>query len=161
MVCKLAKLIMNEQIITEQILERPIMKYACQYSIIRFMPFVETGEFANIGIALFCPETGYFNFQISDRKTRKVNSFFAPVPTHIYPEGIKDINAELARIKKLIEGVRQSDLSFAKGIFYELVRTREGTFRFSEIRGILTDNMETKTEELFSHYVERGLNVNF
>lgn len=136
------------------------MKYACQYAIIRFLPFVETGEFANVGVALFCPETGYFDFRVSNKKTKKINSFFAPVPQHIYPEGIKDITEELLRIKKLINETYIDDSNFAKGVFHELVRIRETTFRFSEIRGVLADNPKTKTEALFIHYVERGFATN-
>lgn len=132
------------------------MKFACQYAIIRFMPFLETGEFANVGIVLFCPRTGNFYFQISDNKTRKINSFFSPIPGRIYPTGIKEINAELLRIKKLIEESRQKDRYFTKKLFCELVRDRESLFRFSQIRGVLTDDMQQKTNELFTYYVERN-----
>ena len=31
------------------------MKYACLYSIVRFAPFAETEEFANVGIVLTAP----------------------------------------------------------------------------------------------------------
>lgn len=31
------------------------MKTACHYAIARFMPFIETGEFANVGVVLFSP----------------------------------------------------------------------------------------------------------
>ena len=132
------------------------MKFACQYAIIRFVPFLETGEFANVGIVLFCPRTGNFYFQISDNKARKINSFFSPIPGRIYPTGIKEIKAELLRIKKLIEESRQKDRYFTKKLFCELVRDRESLFRFSQIRGVLTDDMQQKTNELFTYYVERG-----
>ena len=132
------------------------MKYACQYAIIRFMPFIETGEFANVGVVLFCPETGNFNFQTSSQKTRKVNSFFSPIPSHIYPTGIKEINEELLRIGKLIRETHQKDRYFAKELFREIVRDRESIFRFSQIRGVLADDIQQKTDELFTHYVERN-----
>ncbi|HVK54151.1 MAG TPA: DUF3037 domain-containing protein, partial [Burkholderiales bacterium] len=31
------------------------MNIACHYAIVRFLPFVETGEFANVGVVLFSP----------------------------------------------------------------------------------------------------------
>jgi hypothetical protein len=31
------------------------MRYACIYSIVRFAPFVETEEFANVGIVITAP----------------------------------------------------------------------------------------------------------
>jgi len=27
-------------------------KFACQYAIVRFLPYLETGEFANVGIVM-------------------------------------------------------------------------------------------------------------
>lgn len=30
-------------------------KLACQYAVVRFLPYAETGEFANVGVALACP----------------------------------------------------------------------------------------------------------
>ncbi len=132
------------------------MKFACQYAIIRFMPFIETGEFANAGIVLFCPETGYFGFQVSFRKAKKINLYFAPIPDHIYREGIMELQEELRRVKKLIDEELFNNRKESQNLFYELVRARESTFRFSELRGVLSDSPEQKIEELFSHYVERG-----
>lgn len=34
------------------------MKYSCLYSIVRFAPYAETEEFANVGIVLTAPAYG-------------------------------------------------------------------------------------------------------
>lgn len=34
-------------------------KFACQYAIDRFLPYMETGEFANVGIVMLCPDAGF------------------------------------------------------------------------------------------------------
>ncbi|TAM57619.1 MAG: DUF3037 domain-containing protein [Rhodanobacter sp.] len=39
-------------------------RFACQYAIIRFLPYAETGEFANVGVVLACPATGYFGARL-------------------------------------------------------------------------------------------------
>jgi len=36
----------------------------CQYSLIRFIPFAETEEFANIGIVVYLPETKQLRFKL-------------------------------------------------------------------------------------------------
>ncbi|MGM0927683.1 MAG: DUF3037 domain-containing protein [Pseudomonadota bacterium] len=32
-------------------------RIACQYVILRFMPYVETGEFANVGVVMIPPHS--------------------------------------------------------------------------------------------------------
>lgn len=35
-------------------------KLAMRFTVVRFMPYIETREFANVGIILICPKTGFF-----------------------------------------------------------------------------------------------------
>ena len=39
-------------------------KFAYRYAIVQFQPYSETGEFANVGVVLVCPETGFFDFKL-------------------------------------------------------------------------------------------------
>ena len=50
-------------------------KYACQYAIVRFLPYLETGEFANVGIVMLCPDAGFFDFKLL-RHVRRITAFF-------------------------------------------------------------------------------------
>jgi len=45
------------------------MNIACHYAIVRFLPFVETGEFANVGVVLFSPNARHFGMD------RRLKSF--------------------------------------------------------------------------------------
>ncbi len=49
-------------------LESDLNKLACRYAILRFLPYTETGEFANVGVVLACPATGYFGFKLETRR---------------------------------------------------------------------------------------------
>lgn len=130
------------------------MKYACQYAIIRFMPFVETGEFANVGIVLMCPEAGYLDFQLLNR-VRRITAFFDHLEARIYREAKTDLRDELLRVKDLFtRNGFQNDKS-ARFLFQELVRPREVMLRFDAPRVVLTDDPEKKLEQLFGFYVER------
>ena len=50
-------------------------KFACQYALLRFRPFAETGEFANVGIVLLAPEARFFGFRLLKRYGR-ITQFF-------------------------------------------------------------------------------------
>lgn len=131
------------------------MKHACQYAIVRFLPFVETGEFANVGIVLMCPEIGYFDFRLLNQ-VRRITAFFDQLDSAIYRNAKKDLRNDLLRFKSQIAQGHQSDDRTAKFMFQELVRPREIMLRFDAPRVVLTDDPTKKLEELFSFYVERN-----
>ena len=78
-----------------------IMKYACQYAIVRFLPYAETGEFANVGIVLTCPQTGYFDFKLLKRVSR-ISAFFEELDASIFRNVRKTFTAELTRLRSVI-----------------------------------------------------------
>ena len=57
-------------------MENGMKKIACRYAIIQFMPYTETGEFANVGVVLACPETGYFDFKLQTKRYARITAFF-------------------------------------------------------------------------------------
>lgn len=139
------------------------MRQACRYAIVRFMPFIEIGEFANVGIVLHCPESGFFNFKLSDRHQR-LTAFFENMEAGIYVEARKFFELELVRIKTLIESgaldqAGEIDIKAGYSLFDELLRPRETMIRFDAPRAVLTDNPQVKLEELYGFYVERKLIV--
>lgn len=131
------------------------MKYACQYAIVRFMPFVETGEFANVGIVLMCPEANFFEFKLLGR-IRRITAFFDQLEPAIYRQSRKDLTAELNRVKEYLFRISRADDKSMRFIFKELVRPREVMLRFDQPRTVLTNDPHFKLEELFSYYVERS-----
>jgi len=50
-------------------------KFACQYALLRFRPFVETGEFANVGVVMLAPEARFFGYRLLKRYGR-ITQFF-------------------------------------------------------------------------------------
>lgn len=44
------------------------MRVPCQYAIIQFMPYPETGEFANVGVVLACPQMRYLGARLAPVK---------------------------------------------------------------------------------------------
>ncbi|MDA3919702.1 MAG: DUF3037 domain-containing protein [Salinisphaera sp.] len=133
---------------------------ACQYAILRFAPFVETGEFANVGIVLCAPERRYFSFKLEKCRHKRVTDFFGDLDPRAYRRTMGDIAAELTRLQALFEdnwnATGQTSVSAADALFAELLRPRESIVRFSEPRVVLADNPEQKLAELHAYYVHRS-----
>lgn len=127
-------------------------KLACRYSIIRFVPFPETEEFANIGIVLACPETGYFDVKLQKRRYRRITDFFSDLDSAVYREAVSKLEEELVRIKGLASGVTGEN---QRRLFDTLCHPREAIIRFSESRVRLAVDAPDAIDKLFSYYVER------
>jgi hypothetical protein len=72
---------------------------ACNYSVVRFRPYPETGEFVNIGVVVNSPQTGFFDFRIERRKFRRIANFFPELRAEVYREGILACIDEIDRIR--------------------------------------------------------------
>jgi hypothetical protein len=134
-------------------------KFACLYAVVRFMPFVETGEFANVGIVMMCPEEGYFDFKLMMRRHARVTQFFEQLDSKIFRATMSTLRDELERVRRVLRlhglGHRNNDVAFSRRLFADLVHARESIVKFSEPRGILVEAPQAKLDELYGHYVER------
>jgi len=136
---------------------------ACQYAIVRFAPFIETEEFANIGVVLFCPKTGLFQYRLQLKKHARITHFFEPLKVDIFRASMNNLRAELDRIQRFanINSKHQLHLDLgetemSQRFFNELTRSREGTVRFSDTRVVLAKRPTEKIDELFKFYVDRN-----
>ena len=136
-------------------------KFACQYALLRFRPFVETGEFANVGIVLMAPEARFFDFRLL-RRYGHITRFFHQLDRKVYLEGKELFQEELDRfageLRRLaLDGRKaQADLALARNLFAELVRPREAMLHFAQQRVVLAENPKEKLGQLFDHYIERN-----
>ena len=136
-------------------------KFACQYALLRFRPFVETGEFANVGIVLMAPEARYFGFRVLKRYGR-ITQFFHQLDRKVYLEGRQLFKEELDRfaheLRRLALDGRKTrpDVALARNLFTELVRPRETMLQFAEQRIVLAEDPKAKLAQLFDHYIERN-----
>ncbi|WP_036183646.1 DUF3037 domain-containing protein [Marinobacter sp. ELB17] len=138
-------------------------RFACQYAIVRFMPYIETGEFANVGVLLWIPKTRHLSFKLLRRKYARITQFFEELDKAVYLKTMANIEAELFRIQSMLLHNTTTEFSghgmeygFHKGIFDELIRPRETIARFSERRSILSEDPQKTLQELFNYYVGRN-----
>ncbi len=135
--------------------------FVCSYAVVRFLPYMETQEFVNIGVVMACPTLRLFDFKIELKRRERVNGFFPELQADIFMQGRRDFARELLRLKKLLseKPTPQMRLPLADGefvrIFREVVRTRESIFRFGSIGTVLTHDPAAELTRLFQHFVER------
>jgi hypothetical protein len=69
----------------------------CNYALVRFLPYRETGEFVNIGVLVYAPEISYFDFRLAERRNRRVRAFFPEVDPAFYAASVESLHRELER----------------------------------------------------------------
>ncbi|QDQ27893.1 DUF3037 domain-containing protein [Chitinimonas arctica] len=130
-------------------------KLACRYAIVQFLPYAETGEFANVGIVLACPQSGYFGFKLQDRRYSRITRFFDELDGRVYTDSIKLLAGELKRIGAILVTHQLPDAKLIREMFSHLVHPREAILRFGQPRALLVEEPEAALQKLFARYVER------
>jgi len=132
----------------------PMNLVPCQYAIVRFLPYAETGEFANVGVVLACPAKGYFDFRLMPtRRTGRIHGFFEQLELKIYRDALKYMGEELERLRAMAANARDKDA--VRQLFVGLVHPREALLRFGDTRVVMAGDPETMLEKLFTRFVER------
>lgn len=127
-------------------------RHACQYAIVRFLPYAETGEFANVGLVLACPQLGFFGAKLAPAKrSKRVTDFFDGLDAKLYREAIKYLEAELRRMTRAVEHMNVG----AHNAFAEVTRPREALIRFGAPRVIMAADPADTLRKLYGHFVER------
>lgn len=124
------------------------------YAVVRFMPFIETREFANVGVVLIEPKTGKFLFWLAPKRFGRVTNFFDDLDGQLYRNGIDVFESELKRVQEYF--ITQS--LFGKGLveqFNELTRRRESVIHFGEIGRIVSTDAKQLLEKLYQRFVVR------
>lgn len=131
--------------------------FACRYAVVQFLPYAETGEFANVGVALLCPERGFFGFRLQNaRRTKRITGFFERLDRAVYVRAQGLFEQELGRVKTLLDNevFPRADAEAARQLFAALTHPREAIVRFAPARAILTADPIRELDTLFGRYVE-------
>lgn len=130
-------------------------KAQCMYAVIRFMPFAETREFANIGIVVIAPKLGIYDFKLAPKTFGRVTKFFDDLDGVVYKHALESFEGELERIRNhLVHNHVQGKELVA--YFKEVTRARESVLHFGEIGTLLTDNVNLSVEKLYDRLIGRN-----
>ncbi len=124
-------------------------KYACRYAIVQFMPYPETGEFANVGVVAVIPQKNSFVFKLELTKYSRLTKFFRHLDHTVFTQAIKHLNEEL---HYLAETVSNQGINAIQA-FELIVRPLEAILRFSKERVKMTEKPQTIAAELFDRFV--------
>ncbi|MDO6719864.1 DUF3037 domain-containing protein [Psychrosphaera sp. 1_MG-2023] len=127
----------------------------CMYAVVRFMPFAETREFANVGIVVIAPKLGLYDFKLAPKSFNRVTHFFDDLDGVVYKHAIESFEPELQRIRNHLvhNHVQGKDLV---EYFKEITRTRESVLHFGEIGTMLTDNINIVVDKLYERLIGRN-----
>lgn len=124
----------------------------CKYSIIRFQPFVETEEFANIGIVLYLPEKNELHFKLlSAKEHERITHFFKPLKREVFVATVQIIRTELEQLQTLLTHSTKTAIN----LYDELIRPRDSIIQYSQNRALLSMDIQQSLTDLFEHYVKR------
>ncbi|GAA3952711.1 DUF3037 domain-containing protein [Allohahella marinimesophila] len=136
---------------------------ACQYALVRFMPYVNTGEFVNAGVLLWAPRSRYLGYKLLQDKSRRITEFFEYLDPSIFCESMRVQANEFARVKRLVsedlsyDPRTKSEVDWRDDVFQELIRPRETIICYSEQRMVLSENPQGTLERLYEYYVGRKI----
>lgn len=128
---------------------------AMQYTVIRFMPHVQTREFANIGVIVACPKTGYFDYQINSKYSR-LSQFFRYFDASVYRAAIKAFSLELERVRTVLQANPQQ----IQHEMAHIARPRETILQTSGISVCLATDEAEQLQHLFHYYVHHSFAKN-
>ncbi|NOY73777.1 MAG: DUF3037 domain-containing protein, partial [Gammaproteobacteria bacterium] len=133
-------------------MEAITMKQVCKYALVQFLPYAETEEFANVGVLVCAPKTGFLDFKMANPRFARVTDFFNDLDGVVYKAAINTFVNELTLVKKTGTTLRSNNLV---DYMVEITRFRESLLRFGNLRTIAGDNPQVVLEELYNRYVAR------
>lgn len=120
----------------------------CNYAMLRFIPYPQTGELVNVGVVVNCVQPCFLHFLAEETMPARVKALFPEYNATLFDAAVEALGKEVKRVSGQIRGPKDCQLSFN-----ELVRHRETTFRFGEVRTTLTKDPQNLSEVLFRRYV--------
>ena len=124
------------------------IQHACNYAMLRFLPYPETGEFVNVGVLVSCQQPCLLYFLAETQMPDRAKSLFPKQNKQVFEESLEALRQEMERVKDGAHDPKSVQLAFN-----ESVRIRESVFRFGEVRTVLTATPQNLAEELFARYV--------
>lgn len=123
-------------------------QYACNYAMLRFLPYPETGEFVNVGVLVACQQPCLLDFLMETEMPVRVKGLFPQVDENAFRDAAHAMQREMERVKAMVRDGKSCQLAFR-----ETVRPLESILRFGEVKTILTPEPAVLTGGLFRKYV--------
>ena len=120
----------------------------CNYALLQYLPYPETGEFVIVGVLVACQQPCLLHFTAEQKMPERVKVMFPRQHEQTFANAMAALEKDMERAKGSVRDPKTCQM-----IFNEIVRRRESLFRFGEVRTILTEDPRHLGDELFSRYV--------
>ncbi|EFC4278797.1 DUF3037 domain-containing protein [Escherichia coli] len=128
------------------------MTTPCLYSIIRYAPYAETEEFANVGVVLCAPKLGQFCFKLTQSNNARVKSFFQD--EIIFPHARDAIARELKFAQE--QSYKFNSPEKLANFFNYLIGRKESIIHFSSARVVMSACPQDMMHILFNKFVHHS-----
>jgi hypothetical protein len=125
------------------------------YTLVRLLPQVDAGEFANVGVLLASPKHGFFEFRLIQRYGR-VTRFFEEFTGELFLRVRREVEAELRHIRTQVGSEGWRDQTLVLRVLQDLTKPRESMVRYAPLRLLMTDDPEAEMNRLVARYVQRN-----
>lgn len=132
------------------------MKTKFTFSVLRYVHDLATGEFANVGVALYAPEAKYLSAACTPRYGR-LSKMFHDIEGEHYKQMVRFIENRIEEIGERIK----SELPFEKlptavsQILSSVLPPDDSSLQFSPEGAGVSENLPATLDELFNRYVEK------
>lgn len=132
------------------------MRIAYTFSVLRYIHDVVSGEFVNVGVALYAPEARFFGVACSSTYGR-LSSFFGGIEGEHFKRMMRHISSGIEDLAERLqtELPLEKGPSDVRGWVDQIWPPDDSSLQFSLARGGMTENPQTTLEELYERFVER------
>jgi hypothetical protein len=120
----------------------------CNYALLQFLPYAETGEFVNVGVLVACQQPCLLHFEAETEMPARVKAMFPRQNELAFAAAMGAFGKEMLRVQNAVRDPKSCQM-----LFGEMVRRRESLFRFGEVRTILTDDPSHLAGELLRRFI--------
>lgn len=125
------------------------------YSIVRFRPFVELGEFANIGVLVIDVDSGNMGFRMAPNKFTRIEKFFGKANYEAYRNVIGYITNEIRRFTSSAPLIDDQNKEYE---FLQFIKEKESSVIFSKpIMRLYSGELDSLVDILYGIYISRDI----
>ncbi|NRB78146.1 MAG: DUF3037 domain-containing protein [Saccharospirillaceae bacterium] len=123
---------------------------ACRYAVVRFMPYPESEEFANIGIIMAIPKLNKFLFKLEMKSFKRYTQFFKHLDRALVSDAVKYFTDELVYLSEQVENHHINALDALE----HLVMPRANIINFSDQRTkLISTDLNAELTNIFDDFV--------
>lgn len=128
------------------------MKQPILYSFVRFRPYIETGEFVNVGLLMCEPEKRKLTYRLVDKDNQRVKQFFYDRDIFTHTRDL--IDEELRYITSQTFDFNVEEMA---RFFHNYVDVKEGNVQYSNAAVGVVDDPQTYFDTLYKEYISSNL----